>query len=223
MTVIEKPPVKPKADLGKYPGGLSKRDYDKLSILEKIKLDPKYARNRSVDWYKQKMKELGANSPTVKTDLINTTKSLQTNRLLPGAMHFFGYDPKYKEELPFYDMFPLTLVLNIEGKHFWGINFHYLGYNVRMKLYEKMYQIGYKSKLPTEQIMKLNWQLLGQAARFPEVRPAVKQYLFSHVKTKFIKIPVEDWATAIMLPVEKFAKKPFDQVARISTRKITGR
>lgn len=195
----------------------------KLSILEKIKLDPYYARTRSVDWYKKKINELGGNSPSAKTDLLRETASLQSARILPGAMHFYAYDPKYKDDLPYYDMFPLTFVLSVDGEHFTGINFHYLGYNIRMKLYEKMYLIGHNSKLPTEQITKLNWQLLGSIARFPEVRPAVKMYLLSHVRSRFIKIPVDDWATAIMLPVEKFAKKPYDQVARISTRKIIGR
>lgn len=194
-----------------------------LSILEKIRLDPNYARTRSVDWYKKKINELGGNAPNAKTELIKQTKELQTMRLLPGAMFFFGYDPKYKEKLPYYDNFPLSLILSVEGPHFTGINFHYLSYAMRMKLYEKMHLIGYSSKLPTEQITKLNWKLLSSLTRFPEVRPAVKKYLFSHVQTKFIKIPVDDWATAIMLPVEKFAKKPQAQVARESTRRITGR
>jgi hypothetical protein len=49
-----------------------------------------------------------------------------------------------------------------------------------------------------------------------EVQPAVKSYLYSHVRSRIIKVPVEDWKTAIFLPVEGFAKKSQSVVARNS-------
>ena len=86
-----------------------------ISILEKIKRDPKYTQARSIEWFRKKIQEFGGNSPVARTELMNTTKELQTTRFLPGAMYFFKYDPKYKEDLPFYDGWPAPLIFSVEG------------------------------------------------------------------------------------------------------------
>lgn len=187
-----------------------------LSILELIKRDPKYTQLRSIDWFKAKINELGGNSPSVKTDLIKTTKDLQSNRIIPGAMHMFGYDPKTKEDLPFYDKFPCSFIFSITETGFYGINFHYLSYAMRGRLYDKMWLIASRYHNNQQQVLRLNWKLFSAASKFPEVRPAIKQYLYSHITTRIIKVPVEDWKTSILLPVETFAKKSQSYVARNS-------
>ncbi len=191
-----------------------------LSILDQIRLDPKFSQRRSTDWFKTKINQLGGNSPTAKTELLKNTKAIQSTMVLPGAMHFFAYDPKFKEELPFYDKFPLAMVFSVEQNLFRGINFHYLSYAVRAKLYDKMAQIAMVYRNNQQQAKKLNWKLMSDVSKFPEVRPAVKSYLFSHVQSRFIRVPIDDWKTAIMLPVDSFAKKSQSYVARDSGQQI---
>lgn len=190
------------------------------SIFDRVRADPKFNQRRSMDWFKAKIKDLGGFGPTIKTELIAETKHLQTNFPLPGAMHFFGYDPKYKEELPFYDKYPLALIFSIEGDLMRGINFHYLPYAMRARLFDKMWAIASQYRNNRQQVMRLNWKLLSNVAKFPEVRPAVKSYLFAHIRTRLIKVPVDDWKTAIFLPVETFAKKSQAYVARDSGQQI---
>ena len=187
-----------------------------ISILDQLKNDPKYSTRRSVDWFKQKIQQLGGNAPGAKTQLLKETKHLQTNMVIPGAMHFFSYDPKFKETLPFYDKFPLALVFSIEDNLFRGINFHYLPYVIRGKLYDKLIQIAGENPSQPDRVRRLNWKLLGNVSKFPEVQPAVKSYLYSHVQSRFIKVPIEDWKGAIFLPVDSFAKKSQSFVARNS-------
>jgi hypothetical protein len=67
----------------------------------------------------------------------------------------------------------------------------------------------------------LNWQLLSNAAKFPEVRPAVKRYLYTHTRSKYLRIPVDDWKTALFLPNESFAKKSQAYIARVIGVEIT--
>jgi len=190
------------------------------SILDLVRQDPRFNQTRSVDWFKQKITQLGGNSPSAKTDLLAETKHLQTQMFLPGAMHMFAYDPKYKEELPFYYKFPLALIFIVEGDLVRGINFHYLPYVLRARLFDKMWQIASKYHNNKQQVMRLNWKLLGNISKFPEVQPAVKSYLYSHVRSRIIKVPVEDWKTAIFLPTETFAKKSQAYVARDSGQQI---
>lgn len=191
-----------------------------LSILDLVRNDPRYTPTRSIDWFKAKINELGGNSPSTKTDLINTTKPLQTTRFLPGAMFMFKYDPKFKVELPFYDTFPCSLIFSVEGDLVRGINWHYLPYVIRGKLFDKLYQIAARYHNNQQQVLRMNWKLLSNVSKFPEVRPAVKSYLYSHIQSRLIKIPVDDWKTAMLLPVESFAKKSQAYVARDSGQQI---
>ena len=195
---------------------IKKPDVRNLSIFEKVKNDPKFTTARSIDWFKKKIQELGGNSPTAKTDLLRTTKDLQSTRALPGTMQLFGYDPKYKDTLPFYDMFPLVIVLELTDNGFFGLNLHYLSYEMRRKLFDKIWQVAMVYRNNAHQSKRLTWKLLSNVSKFPEVSPCCKRYLWSHVTTKIIKIPIDDWVTAIHLPVEKFAKKSQSFVARNS-------
>jgi hypothetical protein len=149
-------------------------------------------------------------------ELLETTKDLQTNMFFPGAMHIFKYDPKYKEELPFYDTWPCSLIFGIEGDRATGINFHYLAYDIRGKLYDKLALIANQYHNNRQQVLRMNWKLLSNVSKFPEVRPAVKSYLYSHIRSRIIKVPVADWRTAMLLPIESFAKKSQAYVARNS-------
>lgn len=187
-----------------------------LSIFDKVRNDPRYTQARSIDWFKTKINDLGGNSPSAKTDLFKTTKDKQTTQILPGAMYMYKYDPKTKDDLPFYDGFPLVIVIGLTATGWTALNLHYISYAVRAKLFEKLWLIASKYKNNKQQVLRLNWKLLSNVARFPEVRPCVKQYLYSHVQSRMIKIDVQDWKTAMLLPVETFYKKSFSYVARNS-------
>ena len=174
------------------------------SILEQIRSNPKFDQKNSQSWFSQKIKELGSKEPISRVTLLKTTKEIQTPRMMIGTMCFFGYDPKHKDTLPHYDRFPLSFIFSLDNKGFTGINFHYLNIPMRIKLYDAMWKIASQSHLPTQQVKTLTWQLLSNVSKFPAAGPAVKRYLYGHVRTKFIKVNIQDWKTAIMLPVSQF-------------------
>ena len=43
-----------------------------------------------------------------------------------GDLFCYYYNPKYKKTLPYYDMFPMIMLIKAEKETFLGINFHYL-------------------------------------------------------------------------------------------------
>lgn len=190
------------------------------SILDKVRNDPKYSPIRSLDWMKKKIQELGGNSPSAKYDLLKTTKEKQTTRVLPGAMYMFKYAPKHADTLEFYDMFPCTIMFGLNATGMIGINLHYLSIPLRAKLFDKLFQIAKVYRNNQQQCKKITWAFLNNVSKYPEVAPCVKQYLFSHVQSKLIKIDIDDWRTAMLIPVESFAKKSLTYVNRNSGQKI---
>jgi hypothetical protein len=60
------------------------------------------------------------------------------------------------------------------------------------------------SKLDETTRIKYSWELIDGASRYAAAKPCVKQYLNGHVRSQFRQINANDWATAMLLPVERF-------------------
>ena len=82
---------------------------------------------KSYDWYRRQVR--GIVSPGARS-LINAGKA--TMRPKYGVMNLFGYDPKHKATLPYYDRFPLIFPIEPAKGGFYGCNFHYLPYGTRV-------------------------------------------------------------------------------------------
>ena len=84
--------------------------------------------DQSKKWFQKKVRELGTVSreKVLKDDALD-----KVGRTLAGNMYMYFYDPKFKETLPYYDRFPLTIMLEPAKGGFYGLNLHYLNYKPR--------------------------------------------------------------------------------------------
>ena len=55
-----------------------------------------------------------------------------------GDLFCYHYDPKYKRTLPYYDRFPLIMLIGADKDTFLGCNFHYLNPRFRAILLDKL-------------------------------------------------------------------------------------
>ena len=158
-------------------------------------------------WYQSKIKNLGGPAKDPSQLLSMKTKDTKfTTRLQPGSMYLYNYDPKYKETLPYYDMFPLVFPFSTFKGGFIGLNLHYLPYGARFKLMEKLMEFATDTTINDKTKLAFSYQLLNSSAKFKEFKSCVKQYLTNHVRTRFMLIDPQDWLTAVMLPVDRFVK-----------------
>lgn len=137
-----------------------------------------------------------------------------------GKMYTFFYDPKHKETLPYYDLFPLIFVVGPAADGFLGINLHYLPPVLRAKLMDSLYQILNNNKYNDTTKLKVSYQVLSSASRFRYFKPCLKHYLSDHVQSNFLNIEPRNWDAALMLPTEKFRKASTDRVWRESREMI---
>jgi hypothetical protein len=68
--------------------------------------------------------------------------------------------------------------------------------------------------------IKYSWSLIAGVSKFKLAEPCIKHYLLPHVKTAFKKIDSNDWATAMLLPVERFSKSTKENVWKDSQARI---
>ena len=123
-----------------------------------------------------------------------------------GAMLFFGYEPKTKDVLPFWDSFPLVILLHKRGNSILGLNLHYLHPIVRAKFLNDLLKFvdnkDYVVDPPA--LFKTPYPLLKATAKLKPYRAAIKRYYINCINTKVNVIPSDEWKFTTFMPLEKF-------------------
>ena len=160
-------------------------------------------RDLSINWYKSKVKEL--------TNKISATKLMRSGKLAKTpqlrGLNFFRYDPKLKGVLPYYDIFPLVLPIQSAPGGFLGCNFHYLPIPLRMKLFETLDRKRFRGSYKALKNIR-------------EIKPTIKHYLRSQLKSGFLRLEEDEFAPAIFMPVQQFKKASVGTVWSDSRRMI---
>ncbi len=175
-------------------------------------------RDRSLNWYMSAVRKMASSIKTpgsvMKSDLGETTGEIEL-----GNLYLYTYNAKMEAELPYYDLFPLCMPFSYNNNGFNAINFHYLSPMLRLKLMSKLLDYT-DTEIDKDSIFNIEWDSLASKSKFPEVRPAVKRYLYSQVKSRFIKVNPEHWKAAVFLPVSNFNNVSNQTVWRQSRDKI---
>lgn len=166
--------------------------------------------DRSLAWYQAQVKALAA-AATKPNKLMQNAPDL-TTRIMPGNLYMFFYDPKLKDKLPYYDMFPLVLPFRKVAGGFYGINLHYLPYALRFKLLGALQEYALDNTMSETNRVRVNWSTLLTMSRVAPVKACVKHYLDGQVQSRFLNIKYPDWVTASLLPVERFVGASKNQI-----------
>lgn len=180
-------------------------------VFEQNRYNLKEATTRSKAWFQQQATLLGRQNITPKK-VLNSDSHRVKNTIVPGSLYMFFYDPKMKDELPYYDRFPLVFPYKRVPGGFMGLNMHYLPYQARVILLQRLMDFATDRNMNENTRIKYSWSLINGVTRFKWAEPCVKHYLLNHVKSTFRKVDAPDWATAMMLPVEQFVGASKNQV-----------
>ena len=101
----------------------------------------------------------------------------------PGQLYFFTYSAQTKQ--PYYDMYPLSYVIEYQTGGFLGCNLHYLRLTQREELAMSL----------------LNNSAQGAIA---VPRRTLHKYVYAGVRGQPYRIPESEWTDVAQLPIEKF-------------------
>ena len=177
---------------------------------------------QSRDWFRRAaMTTTAVNSG----QLLRADQTRLVKRPVIGHMYLFKYDPKGKETLPYYDVFPLIFPFEssysgtkapMSGQSFLGINLHYLPLRMRAKLMDKLYDIATDKRYDDNTRLKISYDILKAASKFALFQPCIKRYLVSHIKSRFFQVHSDEWDLALFLPLQKFVGASMSQVHKES-------
>ena len=177
---------------------------DKIAtdFLSRVKAKGKQA----MTWFRDIVKKTRANAfpaSTGRAELMDDRNTGVTGRPSIGRLYLFQYDAKYKETLPYWDVWPLIFPFKFASNGFYGINLHYLPPNARIDLMLRLIKAqGGSGNVSENYKLKLSYDII---TTYPPAIPCIKRYLFNHVQGKgFYGIKGEDWSYAAALPLQKF-------------------
>lgn len=166
------------------------------------------------EWFSKKIRESSVINR--RTLLSDSERKAATPQI--GKMYFYNYDPKFKDKLPYYDEFPLIFVIDYFSGGFMGINLHYVSPRNRMEIMESLSGIATNKRYDASTRLALSYKVLRGVSKFSTMKPCIKKYLFSNVKSSFVTINADEWDIAIFLPVQKFRKANASKVWSDSSR-----
>lgn len=154
------------------------------------------------DWYRKKA--LGTNTTA---NRVVTTSNQERFKTLPrlGRMYYFKYLPKYREQLPVYDRFPLIVLFRRTGNGFLGLNVHFLPLSWRARFFDALYKVTNNKEYDETTVFKATWPILKALFTFNRnYLRCVRRYRLDHMKSRLILIDAKEWDIALFLPVAQF-------------------
>lgn len=195
------------------------RIFDKM-LVDGVRKGQLPGRTRKArEWFRERAKKITVFSRSAFLNEDKDRLSTQPSVAGVGSMYMFFYDPKFKNELPYYDKFPMVFITEMYNDGFLGINLHYLPPRLRANLMDQLYETTNNQRYDQKTKLRINYQILKRASKFKLFEPCVKKYLYSHVRSKFMYIFPTEWDMALMLPLESFEKSAKEAVWNDSKRK----
>lgn len=182
------------------------------NIFEPI-LDKQKGVLKSAQWYRNAVQSIA--SKATRTGLMRQGKLNQ--RPSVGRLNMYFYDPKTKDKLPYYDIFPLVLPVDTFKGGFVGLNFHYLPYIMRFRLLQDIQRYASNTQFDSTTRINATYTTLKN---IPMIKPTIKKYLWRHVRSNFLRIDADEMAIAVYLPVQQFRKATPQKVWSDSRRAI---
>lgn len=160
----------------------------------------------SIEWFRKKAREMyrGRLGGISRTKLMQDEELKLVNRpgprKLAGEMFMFIYDAKHKDTLPYFDAFPLIIMMGPAKGGFYGLNLHYLPPTLRAKALDALLGSGSVPK------------------KFLD--PMIHRYLFSQVRSRFALVEKPEWEIATFLPTADWRGAGASTAYRDSRRKM---
>ena len=158
----------------------------------------------AVSWMNEKIKEI--RRPVAVANAIAKEKDRRTSVVRLGMMYCYYYDAKTKDDLPYWDRFPMIIVLEKYSDGFLGLNLHYLPPKFRVVFLKKLMKYAQLNDENEIHRIRATYDILNATRRMAEFKPCLKRYLYGNIRSRILTIKPNEWDVATMLPLQQFKK-----------------
>ena len=157
--------------------------------------------NPSYIWFNEKVKELISISE--KPSELLSQWQRRANKVQLYRFNMFFYDAKTKKTLPYFDMFPLVFPLRRFGDSFTGINAHYLPPAFKEEFFNIYTRFKLNDEFDETTLYRMTW---SKVSKFKIMRPLIRNYSLSNIKSRFLVLRADEVPIAMSLPLERLVK-----------------
>jgi hypothetical protein len=175
------------------------------TIFEQIQ-EETGGRSQSREWYREKVFDkspediISEERSDEVGDILERDQNRSTSFPILFNLMLYKYKAKTRRDLPYYDKYPLSFVLEMDAKSFFAVNLHYYSPEERMGL-----------------VMSL------AEDKIPRFRKGAHKYLISEVRSPYLILAQQEWQTMCLLPVEEFVRDLSGVEIPIPSDKVWGR
>lgn len=144
-------------------------------------------------------------------ETVDTVKSFAKMRL--GQLFLMVYDPKWKHELPFYDVLPMYVLLAKKGDRMLGLNLHYLPYIVRVNVARELMKHSSWGKRIQYKDVKAAFE--ASKAPIGMLYLCIRTYLYSHIRSEIKEFHSQNFESIIQEVMPKFKKEDEETIYRL--------
>lgn len=174
---------------------------------------------RSYEWFRNRARNIGG--PRARKELEKHVKSKgnTVSSWKAGYMYSYMYDAKHKDTLPYWDAFPLIILIGPAKNGFYGLNLHYLPPKARAILFDRLLDLATNKRYDEKTRIKLSYDLLKSTEKYALFKNCFKHYLWKQVESRMMFIPADEWEAALFLPTQDFQKASNTKVWSDTVRK----
>lgn len=184
---------------------------------QKTALDKEFLSRESITWLKSKTESLKS-ATRLAREIV--TERGRTGTFQLGGLYHFYYNPLTKNNLPYYDSFPLVIPLSRQAEGFIGLNLHYLPPTYRANFLDRLVPLMVMNANNEPERVRVTYEILKVAQSLRDFRPCIKKYLDSQIRSRIIPIKPNEWEVALFLPTAIFNGASIEKIYTESISKI---
>lgn len=135
-------------------------------------------------------------------------KGFKRNDFLSGSILHFQYDAKDKTQT--YDKTPLVLVLGTNRGYLLGLNLHWLPFNKREWLVDKILEHS-KTQIKKKNRVVFSYEDFRPLMESVDFQPCVRVYIRKRISVRGVVIPPHEFKNAVRLKTESFTQGKYTQ------------
>lgn len=187
---------------------------------------------RSHEWFMNRVSKDMNNKPNkMMLEFQHKKTSPLRGRYLIGRMFYFKYDALTKDQLPYWDQFPLVFFFNVvkgDGTtwgekgvtYLFGLNMHYLPPKLRMLVFENLIQLRNERQYRAKTRLRLTWKSLKRFGQHRLFQHCVKVYRVDQLQSMLLEIEPQYWEVALFLQTALFKKQSQGAVYKDARRRM---
>ena len=158
-------------------------------------------------WFRKKVQKMrGINRRALMREEeleLRSTRGARSSKGI-GDMYMYFYDAKHRDTLPYWDAFPLVIIVGPAKGGFLGLNLHYLPIPLRAKLLDELMKVTNNKAWDETTKFQASYKFLTASSKFKWFKPCLKHYLTSQIEGQMAYVAPPEWEIATFLPTQQF-------------------